>query len=145
VTVDCHSVELRSLIQQVSEKGMFVMADNVFVVLTNPVEGNDDIFNKWYDTTHVPEVLDVPGVIAAQRYNISEVTVPDDHDLPAQLPPPTHRYMVIYELDREPDQVMQEFLARMISGKLSLGDALDPSTISLTGWTPRGQRQVAKS
>ena len=121
------------------------MAGNVFVVLTNPIADADQAFNEWYDTTHIPQVLDVPGVVAAQRYAISEVNVPDDQELPAVLPPPTHRYMVIYELDQKPDQVMQEFLARVMSGKLTLCDALDMSTISLTGWTPVGERRLAES
>ncbi|MDT5360118.1 MAG: hypothetical protein QOC69_1880, partial [Mycobacterium sp.] len=119
------------------------MAENRFVVLSNPIEGEDDTFNKWYDEVHVPEVLDVPGVVAAQRYDLSELKVPDDPDLPAQLPPPTHRYLVIYELDREPDAVMANFLERVMSGKLSLGETLDLTTVSMTGWTPRGERRVA--
>jgi hypothetical protein len=119
------------------------MAQDIFVVLTNPIEGEDEAFNKWYDAQHVPEVLEVPGVVAAQRYDIAEVNVPDDQDLPAQLPPPTHRYMVIYELDNDPDVVMAEFLKRVMAGTLSLGEWLDLSTISLTGWTPRGDRVVA--
>lgn len=123
-------------------KGVSV-ADNLFLVLTNPIAGEDDAFNKWYDTQHLPEVLDVPGVAAAQRYDIAEVKVPDDQELPAQLPPPTHRYMVIYELDDEPDVVMSEFLKRVMAGTLSLGEWLDLSTVSLTGWTPRGERVAA--
>lgn len=124
------------------QKGVTV-AENRFVVLSNPIEGQDDSFNKWYDEVHVPEVLDVPGVVAAQRYDIAELKIPDDEDLPAQLPPPTHRYMVIYELDREPEVVMAEFLERVMSGKLSLGETLDLSTVSMTGWTPRGDRRLA--
>lgn len=120
------------------------VAENLFLVLTNPIEGQDEAFNKWYDTQHVPEVLDVPGVVAAQRYDLSEITVPDNGDLPAQLPPPTHRYLVIYELDRDPDTVMSEFLSRVMSGKLTLGETLDLSTISLTGWIPRDERRVAE-
>ncbi|MDT5015671.1 MAG: hypothetical protein QOD39_1831 [Mycobacterium sp.] len=119
------------------------MAQDIFIVLTNPIEGEDEAFNKWYDAQHVPEVLAVPGVVAAQRYDIAEVNVPDDEDLPAQLPPPTHRYLVIYELDSDPDVVMSEFLKRVTAGTLSLGEYLDLSTISLTGWTPRGGRVVA--
>lgn len=114
------------------------MSPNLFVVLTNPIEGTDDAFNAWYDTQHLPEVLDVPGVVAAQRYDIAELKVPDDEDLPAQLPPPTHRYMVIYELGDDPEVVMGEFLKRVVTGSLSLGEYLDLSTVSLTGWVPRG-------
>lgn len=119
------------------------MAENLFLVLTNPVQGQDEDFNKWYDTQHVPEVLDVPGVVSAQRYDLSEVTVPEDEDLPAALPPPTHRYLVIYELDRDPDAVMSEFLKRVMGGQLSLHETLDLTTISLTGWIPRGERRLA--
>jgi hypothetical protein len=119
------------------------VAENLFLVLSNPIEGEDDSFNKWYDTTHVPEVLDVPGVVAAQRYRLAEINIPDDEDLPAQLPPPTHRYLVIYELDREPDTVMAEFLKRVMTGKLSLGETLDLSTVSMTGWAPQGDRRLA--
>jgi len=120
------------------------VADNLFLVLTNPIDGEDDAFNKWYDTQHLPEVLDVPGVVAAQRYDIAEVKVPDDQDLPAQLPPPTHRYMVIYELDDEPDVVMAESLKRVMAGTLTLGEWLDLSTVSLTGWVPSGERVLAE-
>jgi hypothetical protein len=49
------------------------VAPNLFIALTNPIEGEDDAFNKWYDAQHVPEVLDVPGVVAAQRYDITEL------------------------------------------------------------------------
>jgi hypothetical protein len=120
------------------------VADNLFLVLTNPIEGEDEAFNKWYDLQHIPEVLDVPGVVAAQRYDLSEIKVPDDEDLPAQLPTPTHRYLVVYELEREPDTVMQEFLSRVMAGKLSLGETLDLGTISMTGWVPRGERRTVE-
>ena len=120
------------------------MVPNLFIASTNPIEGKDDAFNEWYDATHVPEVLDVPGVVAAQRYDISELKVPEDEDLPAQLPPPTHRYMVIYELDDEPEVVMAEFLKRVMAGTLSLGEWIDLTTVALTGWTPRGARVVAE-
>jgi hypothetical protein len=119
------------------------VSGNRFVVLSNPIEGEDDSFNKWYDEVHVPEVLDVPGVVAAQRYDLRELDVPDDPDLPAQLPPATHRYLVIYELDQEPDAVMANFLERVMTGKLSLGETLDLTTVSMTGWTPRGERRLA--
>jgi hypothetical protein len=124
------------------QKGV-AMAENRFIVLSNPIEGEDDRFNKWYDEVHVPEVLDVPGVVAAQRYDLSELKVPDDEDLPAQLPPATHRYLVIYEVEGEPDAVMANFLERVMSGKLSLGETLDLTTVSMTAWKPSGERRLA--
>jgi hypothetical protein len=129
MTVNCHNV--------------CQVAKNVLVVLSNPIAGEDAAYNEWYDTKGVPQVLAVPGVVAAQRYTISEVKVAEGQQLPAVLPPPTHRYLVIYELDREPDQVMQEFLARSQAGQMPLGEALDRDTVSLTGWTPVGERRLA--
>ena len=119
------------------------VSGNRFIVLSNPIAGEDDTFNKWYDEVHVPEVLEVPGVIAAQRYDLAELEVPDDEDLPTQLPPPTHRYLVIYELDRAPQAVMAEFIDRVMTGKLSLGETLDLTTVSMTGWVPHGERRLA--
>jgi hypothetical protein len=141
MTVDCHIVT----VAPADVKGVASMAQNLFIALTNPIAGEDDAFNKWYDTQHVPEVLDVPGVVSAQRYDIVDLPLPDDPDLPAQLPPPTHRYMVIYELDQEPEVVMGEFLKRVMAGTLTLGEWLDLTTVSLNGWTPRGERVVAGS
>jgi hypothetical protein len=126
-------------------KGVSPMAQNLFIALTNPIAGEDDAFNKWYDTQHVPEVLDVPGVVSAQRYDIVDLPPTDDPDLPAQLPPPTHRYMVIYELDNEPEVVMGEFLKRVMAGTMSLGEWLDLGSIALNGWKPRSDRVAAAS
>ncbi|WP_159235368.1 DUF4286 family protein [Mycolicibacterium vanbaalenii] len=118
------------------------MTGNRFVVLSNPIEGEDDKFNKWYDEVHVPEVLEVPGVVAAQRYALAGLDVLGE-DLPTQPPPPTHRYLVIYELDREPQAVMAQFVERMSSGELSLSETLDLSTVSFNCWTPHGNRRLA--
>jgi len=48
------------------------------------------------------------------------VTVREE-DVPAPLPPPAHRYLVIYELDRELDQAMAEWLKGVAAGTLTLG------------------------
>jgi len=117
---------------------------NLFLVMTNPVEGQDDAFNEWYDTQHVREVLALPGVVAAQRYELSEVTVPEE-DMPAPMLAPAHRYLVIYELDREPDQVMAEWLKGLAAGTLTVSETLDLNTVSVAGWTPRGARTEADS
>ena len=49
------------------------MSDNgLFLVFSNPVEGRDGEFNEWYDTVHVPEVLAIPGILSAQRFDLEE-------------------------------------------------------------------------
>ena len=44
------------------------MAKYTFVVLTNPTSGKEAEYNKWYNDQHIPDVLNVPGFVAAQRF-----------------------------------------------------------------------------
>jgi hypothetical protein len=111
---------------------------NLLVVFSNAVAGTDDAFNVWYDQQHLPQVLAVPGVVAAQRYDVAELRAPEGEQLPAPLPPPTHRYMVIYQLSDDPETVMGAFLDRVATGALPLGEYLDVATIAVNGWVPRG-------
>src|SRR3546814_16369245 len=39
----------------------------LYIVLTNATPGDDEQFNDWYTNTHIPDVLAVPGFVAAQR------------------------------------------------------------------------------
>ncbi|BBZ14988.1 DUF4286 family protein [Mycobacterium branderi] len=119
------------------------MADSLMLVFTNAVEGQDDAFNEWYDSRHLGDVLAVPGVVAAQRYELAPMKLPEGDEAPAQLPAPAHRYLAIYELDRDPDDVMKEFLGRVGSGQMDLTDSLDLSSISLATWKPSGRRRRA--
>ncbi len=60
------------------------MAVALFVVRTRIPVGDEDDFNKWYNTTHAPGVLRFPGAVSARRYRI--VTGDDGFD-----------YVVLYE------------------------------------------------
>lgn len=119
------------------------MADCLMLVFTNPVEGQDRAFNEWYDSRHVNDVLAVPGVVAGRRYDLAPMTVPEDADLPAEVPVQPHRYLAVYELDRDPGDVMKEFLDRVARGKIPLSETLDLTTVSMAFWTIRGQRLTA--
>jgi hypothetical protein len=51
------------------------MAKYTFVVMTNPTAGKEAEFNEWYNTHHIPDVLDVlkvPGFVCAQRFRIAD-------------------------------------------------------------------------
>ena len=115
---------------------------DLFLVFSNATEGCDDEFNRWYDSVHVPDVLDVPGVEAAQRYDLAPMEVPEYEGAPPP-PPPAHRYLAVYQLSRGADEVMAEFLARITSGQMSLSETLDMSTVGMSTWTPHGAQVVA--
>lgn len=44
------------------------MSKHILMVFTNPRQGCEEDFNSWYDTVHLPDVLQVAGFEAAQRF-----------------------------------------------------------------------------
>jgi hypothetical protein len=111
--------------------------EDLLLVFSNATGGRDEEFNEWYDSVHVPDVLGVPGVLAARRYEVADLEVPQHEDTPPPAPP-VHRYLAVYRLSRDANEVMQEFLARMTSGQMVLNETLDLSTVGLSVWSPRG-------
>jgi hypothetical protein len=109
----------------------------LFIVLSNPTEGREDEYNDWYEKVHLPDVLSVPGVAAAQRYALA--AMPDNDALPKS----SHSYLAVYELDDDPSEVVGRFFERVSSGAMVLSESLDLSTVSMRAWTPCGARQVA--
>ena len=109
-------------------------AEHLLFAFTNPVEGHDDEFNKWYDGVHVPELLAIPGVVSAQRFEVAA---------PEGAPKPAHSYLAVYRLDRAGNEVMGELGARMGSGELHMSDSLDMTTANLSVWSSRGPEQTA--
>ncbi|TQN62445.1 hypothetical protein FLX27_05915 [Agrobacterium tumefaciens] len=69
------------------------MARYSLIVLTNPVEGREEEFNEWYSGRHLDDVLDLPGVVAAQRYRLAAL-----QRATASSP---YRYLAIYEVDTD--------------------------------------------
>lgn len=68
------------------------MKNPALLVFTSPAPGQDAEYNEWYSNIHVPEVLQIPGIVAAQRWKVSE-----DAGIETE-----HRYLAIYELDERP-------------------------------------------
>lgn len=68
------------------------MAKHVFLGLTSPVDGQEDEYNKWYNETHIPEILSVPGIISARRFKTRIVNAPDA---------PAWKYICIFEVETD--------------------------------------------
>jgi hypothetical protein len=60
----------------------------LFVVKATIASSREEAFNRWYDETHVPDVLKFPGVVSARRYRALE-----GED--------TYQYMAVYEVRDE--------------------------------------------
>jgi len=44
----------------------------LYIVSMTPDQGYEDAFNEWYDTEHVPELLECPGFESARRFTAIE-------------------------------------------------------------------------
>jgi hypothetical protein len=88
------------------------VARGVYVVRTRPVSPErDDELNEWYDRTHVPELLAVPGFVSARRYRL----VGDDGP----------EYLAVYEIEADDlTAPVQELRRRSAAGETTPGRAL---------------------
>jgi hypothetical protein len=112
----------RSLIRRRKEE--ILMAKHVFVVFTNPQEGQDDIYNAWYSGVHLQDVLQVPGIIAAQRFKLSDVQ--------RDLPPFPWRYLALYEIETDDlNHTLAALRERAGTSAMVISDAVSPER---AGW-----------
>lgn len=111
------------------------MTENMLLVLSNPVEGREDEYNAWYDETHVPEVLQLPGVTAAQRFRLS--------DTGGNSAGSEHSYLAVYELDRDPAEVLTALNSGIRDGSVNMSDAIDARTAKMIPYTAVGERRTS--
>jgi hypothetical protein len=99
------------------------------IVFTNPVPGEEDEYNAWYDDQHLADVLGIDGICGAERFEL----LPSSAD----ASPPRHRYLAIYEIDGDPQTIMTKLSRQAREGSLPISPSLDQGSISVTIWTPR--------
>jgi hypothetical protein len=87
-------------------------------VTSAPVPGREDDYHHWYEHTHMPEVLRVPGFVSGRRY----VEHGDGGGL---------RYLAVYEI--QTDDIDATLAAMAAAGpRMTLSDALDPQSLTVT-------------
>lgn len=93
------------------------MAKHVFVVFTNPVPGKEHTYNDWYTAQHLPDVLDVPGFVSAQRFKLS--------DTQRATGPFPWQYMALYHIETDDlKKTLAELSARSGTDAMVISDAL---------------------
>ncbi len=112
------------------------MKQAVLVVQTNPVSSEqEDAFNSWYDRVHVPDVLKLPGFVAARRYRISDVQLAGSGG--------DHRYLALYELETDDLVAARDALVKAASdGSMEIHEALDMAKASSVLFEAIGPRQT---
>lgn len=86
-------------------------------VFTNAKTGQDEEFNRWYDGTHLPELMSLDGISGGERYDVGP-------GLDGQ--PPKFNYLAVYHLEGDdPSVATGQLLNAARTGKLTPSDAID--------------------
>lgn len=113
------------------------MAKYTFVVLSNPTPGKEAEFNEWYNKQHIPDVLNIPGMVCAQRFRIAA-------DQPGADQKP-HRYLALYEIEtNDLPGVFKELAARRDTADMVMSDAIDLKGVNACVFTPAAEKVMAK-
>jgi hypothetical protein len=113
------------------------MAKYTFVVLSNPTTpGQEAEYNEWYNI-HIPDVLNVPGFVAAQRFRLADAQFADGT--------PAHRYLALYEIDTDDIKgSLKELQKRVGTDDMVMSDAIDMKGLVAATFTPVAERVLAK-
>lgn len=94
------------------------MARHLMIVFTNAVKGQEGEYNEWYSHRHIPDILQIPGVVSAKRFQKSAIQR-EGHENP-------FHYLAIYEIETDDlNQILTELQKRTNAGKIIISDALD--------------------
>jgi hypothetical protein len=103
------------------------------VVLSKPVAGMEDEYNRWYTEQHLADVLGLDGFVSARRFRFTPSRVSRSVE---------HPYMAIYEVEDGARERAEEALLSALrenrhgpsepGGKprVPLSEALDPDLIT---------------
>ena len=107
------------------------MARFTLVAFSNPIDGKMKEFGTWYDKTHIPDMLEVPGVVTAQRFQLLRL-------VPSKAF--RQRYLCLYEFEAEDEQSAKAIIDTLNAQNLPLSDALDVSSVTLAVYQAAGPR-----
>jgi hypothetical protein len=101
----------------------------IMLAFTEPQDpAQDDEYNAWYDSKHLPDVVNVPGVVSATRYKLAQgiELLPGAQEVP-------QRYLAIYELEGETEAEMAAFAeglkAALTDGRADIHTTMNMATL----------------
>lgn len=98
------------------------MKDYAYVVLSGPVAGREEEYNRWYSERHLADVIAVPGFVSAQRFRLASS---------GQEGAPPQPYMAIYTMRTDKPDVLLETLRSLVeSGRMEMSEALDQDNLA---------------
>lgn len=94
------------------------------VVQVNARPGQVEEFTRWYDMVHVPDVLSIPGVLGARRYELA------DEQLGRRAREYPYRFLTLYELDGDPAEIVRAIDRAIGDGRFDISPTLDPDYVA---------------
>ena len=86
-----------------------------FMVFSNAVDGKEDTYLKWYEGQHIHDLLRIPGFVAAQFLELSDIQY-------AGTQP--QRYLMVWEIETDDlPAVFADVKARLKDGRTVFTDA----------------------
>jgi len=103
------------------------------VALTRPLPGREAEYHEWYDTKHLPELVNKLGMAGAQRYKLAaKLTGSDENE-----------YLAIYDIEADdPMAFLGAMGAVLQGGELTQSDTQDFGTCYAALFTEMGERVV---
>lgn len=112
------------------------MAKCKMIALTTPLPGKEAEFQDWYQNVHLPELVALPGMEGAQRYQLVAKLMGSD----------TNPWLAIYDIDVEdPAAFLGALGAAAQSGKMTPATSQDMATTYTALFTEHGERVEAKA
>lgn len=109
------------------------MADAVLVVFSEPAANAEDEYNHWYNNQHLPEVLEIPGFVAAQRYRVTDAQAEG-------FPAPQRRYLALYDIEGEPGDAINDLLRRVHEGTIVFPPHIEVPSVQAWCYSPITER-----
>lgn len=113
------------------------MPTHRLIVFTQPTDGKEVEYNRWYDEVHLRDVLAIDGFVAAQRFALAEAQIGDVAD---ESP---GRYLAIYEIEADSLEAALEKL-NAGSDTMEMSDALDMNTATAIAFSAIGERMESR-
>ncbi|MFN8559281.1 MAG: DUF4286 family protein [Dehalococcoidia bacterium] len=117
------------------------MPGSILLVYSNCPEGQEDEFNRWYDTVHVPDLLALDGVVAARRFALSGPGIPmTARDGSATVA----RFLAMYELDSDDTRTMMRRINQAHNELVQQGRVVAYlQVVGAATYLPLGERRTA--
>lgn len=101
------------------------------VALTRPQPGREAEYHEWYDTKHLPELVNTFGMAGAQRYKLAARLMGSD----------PNEFLAIYDIEADDPMALLGAIGEASkAGQLTPSDAQDFGTCYTALFTEHGER-----